>query len=73
MGRKSCHASRDAWYERRVDAIAWSDSVRSASHAGDADRLRELFRNAVDAWGPERASRRWQETLSAYDAAAVTG
>jgi len=56
-----------------MDGTDWLASVRSAASADDAERLRDLFRRAVDAWGSEVASRRWQEALSAYDAGAITG
>lgn len=54
-------------------SVAWSQAVRVALGDGDTERLAELFSQAREVWGSERASRLWLETVSAYDANAVTG
>jgi hypothetical protein len=56
-----------------MEDAAWAGQVRAAAASGDAAQLRGLFTSAVEAWGSEIASRRWQEILSAFDAAAITG
>jgi len=56
-----------------MEDTTWAEQVRSAAASGDATDLRRLFEWAVKEWGSDIASRRWQEILSAFDAAAVTG
>lgn len=52
---------------------AWQREVRAALTVADSSLLSELFAGARETWGPERASRLWLETVSAFDANAVTG
>lgn len=52
---------------------AWREQVRTALAGGDSSGLSELFAGARDTWGAEQASRLWLETVSAFDANAVTG
>lgn len=52
---------------------AWQQEVRAALASGESTLLRELFAGAQQTWGKERASRLWLETVSAFDANAVTG
>lgn len=51
----------------------WRGAVRAALAQGDPQLLGELFAGAQVTWGEERASRLWLETVSAFDANAVTG
>ena len=51
----------------------WKSAVRAALAEGDSAQLGELFAGAQETWGAERASRLWLETVSAFDANAVTG
>lgn len=57
-----------------LSAVAtWQSAVRAALAQGDSALLGELFAGAQQTWGNERASRMWLETVSAFDANAVTG
>jgi len=56
-----------------VDADRWAARVQEAATTGDAAALRVLFQEAIEEWGRESASRQWQEALSGFDAAAITG
>ena len=51
----------------------WRGAVRAALAQGDSSLLGELFAGAKETWGADRASRLWLETVSAFDAIAVTG
>jgi hypothetical protein len=51
---------------------AWSDEVREAAIAEDADALRRLFDAAKELYG-EDAGAKWAEAVSALDASAQTG
>jgi hypothetical protein len=51
----------------------WRSAVRAALAQGDSSLLGELFTGAQQTWGNDRASRLWLETVSAFDANAVTG
>jgi len=56
-----------------VDEEQWGSRVQKAASSGDAAVLRVLFDEAIEEWGRETASRRWQLALSGFDAAAITG
>lgn len=56
-----------------VDADRWAARVQEAATTGDEAALRVLFQEAIEEWGRESASRQWQEALSGFDAAAITG
>ncbi len=50
----------------------WQDLVQQAAVAGDAAALRVLYLDAQLLFG-DQAAHRWAETLSAFDASAITG
>lgn len=56
-----------------MEEAQWSEAVRNAHNADDRDALRELFAEAVDAWGHEAASDRWLRLMSESDSTAQTG
>jgi hypothetical protein len=59
--------------EDQLALQTWQQEVRAALASADSSLLGQLFAAAQDTWGPERASRLWLETVSAFDANAITG
>jgi hypothetical protein len=51
----------------------WADEVRAAVLGGDGPALARLFDAAVALEGRAGASRSWLDSISAFDADAVTG